>query len=248
MKKKVGLLFLTGLFLVCAFSLSNFNNAVPVSADDPAPETSYQIEIDNGNKIFCMYPVWDADNENSEDYLKSGLYYNTSPLENIYLINSPDGSNPRYFYEWDLVFSEDGICFAHLPWTWTSTLFKIERGGPTVEFYKNGSLTEQYFLPDVAKNASKLDFSVSHVSWENRELRNFDAESNILSVTAKDGITTKFDLTTGNILDGGAANNNGGSNTSTTKERNYKGCAEIAVGLISAIGLTAIAVFVKKKS
>ena len=174
---------------------------INVSADEPAEQTSYQIEFENGAKIFYMYPtsINDENGLPDDSFLKSGLYRNTEPPENIYVINSINSSNRRYFYQRELVFSDDGIYFANMPWTDSG-----DPGNPTgiaIEFYNSGILRKKYVVADLVEDNSKLIYTSSHVFWENNEKRSFDAANNILSVVTKDGIMYKFDLVSGNIID-----------------------------------------------
>ena len=170
-----------------------------VSADEPAEPTPYQIEFENGNKIFYMYPTGIADDDSC---LNSGLYYNTEPPENIYLINSYVHTS-KYFYEGNLIFSNDGIYFANMPWT-SSEKSSYPDGkliGTALAFYEKGRMLRQYNVSQLIEKDESLTFSASHVYWEKYEEREFDSENNILAVTTNDDIVYKFDLTTGNIVD-----------------------------------------------
>ena len=183
--------------------------ATEVSADSYAEPTPYQIEFENGNKIFYMYPCY-LNHENGEPddrWLQSGLYYNTEPLENIYLINSLYAPNHEqiYFYQGNLIFSDDGIYFVHMPWTqsgWNESIGQNPHGGgPAVEFYENGKMIKRYFVPNLVADETKLEYSVSHMYWEKAEKRDFDTATNILTFTTVDDIIYRFDITTGNVID-----------------------------------------------
>jgi len=96
-KNKLYLFFMASIILAAIFSFT-LNNHAYVYADSPADQTPYQIVLDNGNKIFYMYAGYDYDKSmQTDDYLKSGLYYNNETLENIYLINPPEATYGRYF-------------------------------------------------------------------------------------------------------------------------------------------------------
>ncbi|MCL2518968.1 MAG: hypothetical protein FWF15_10440 [Oscillospiraceae bacterium] len=186
------------IMFLCFISLITI---IIVSADEQVEQKPYQIEFENGKKIFYMYPCYTY-NENGisdDNWLKSGLYYNTDPLENIYLINLEYNSNRYYFYERELVFSDDGIYFANIPWAQSD--YPSTTDGTAIEFYENGLGIKKYIVADLVKNKLKLKYTVSHIYWEQNEKREFDAVNNILSVTTNDNITYKFDLTTGNIID-----------------------------------------------
>lgn len=167
--------------------------AAEVFADSYAEPTPYQIEFENGNKIFYMYPTGIAGDDSC---LKSGLYHNTDPLENIYLINMYIHMS-KYFYQSELIFSKDGIYFAHMPWTLAGDTDKPD--GTAIEFYKNGRAIKKYAVADLVEDNTKLEYTASHVFWERQDNREFDSENNILSVTTVDGIIYKFDIATGDI-------------------------------------------------
>jgi len=197
MKKNI--IFMISLYFVFLVAV------VTVSADSPAEQTPYQIEFENGNKIFYMYLCYvnDENGVPDDNWMKSGLYYNTDPPENIYLINSAYDyemyGRQIYYYEWELVFSDDGMYFANMPWTWSGDPGKPD--GTTIEFYDKGRLMKKYAVADLVEDGTKLVYTVSHVMWEKREERKFDGANNILSITTNDDIIYKFDLTTGNIID-----------------------------------------------
>ncbi len=159
------------------------NYGIMVFADDIIEPYEYEIEFDNGT-IFYMYV--------GDDSLQSGLYDNTVAFSNIYLLETP-----AYFYKNDLVFSENGLYFAHFPWT--SYDRSIKQGGVAVEFYSSGSKTKQFLLNEVILDLSRLEPSVSHIVWENESKRAFDKDANFLTVTALDGTITGFDITTGEL-------------------------------------------------
>ena len=65
---------------------------------------------------------------------------------------------------------------------------------------EHGQLQKTYAVKKVLKNPYSGDYSVSHVSWENTQKRNYDPTKNELTVVAKDKFTTTFDLGTGEIV------------------------------------------------
>ena len=75
---------LCGTVLTCAFN---------VSADQPAPSRSFKIILEDGNKILYVTP----DGQENETQLKSGLYHNTEPPENIYFFGDEVW---QYYIKW----------------------------------------------------------------------------------------------------------------------------------------------------
>lgn len=193
--------------LCCMLSISMIkwfsNEPVIAYADSPGSRLSYKIELENGTKFFYM-KGFESDDDNDEEFLdlESGLYY-THSLENIYLIEpviSQGKSHARYIYEHALIISEDGIYFANLPWTGFAGFMGIGKAGTAAEFYANGRMIKQYNLSGLTWNRIKFQISVSHIMWEDRTKREFDAQNNTLSVTTLNNKTIVFDLTTGGIV------------------------------------------------
>lgn len=200
--KKSFCLAITALLCVAVFFAAG-GLVVPTFADSLAPQSSYKIELENGEKFFYMRGS-ELTEEDDEDFLDldSGLYFSDT-LENIYTIEpviSYEKAYPRYIYQTSLVISQDGMCFANLPWTANQGIGCVSKSGTAVEFYNNGSLIKQYDLSDLTKNKLKFKYSVSHVLWENRDKREFDASNNTLSVTTLNNKTVIFDLTSGSIV------------------------------------------------
>ena len=167
-------------------TLISNRSALTAYADSPAPQVSYKIELEDGNKVFYMTVRGEEDGE----YLPSGLYYNTG--ENIYLIES------EYFYSYEssTILSDDGLCFASLPWA--SYRYEHDRlDGIAIQFFKNGVLIKEYATGQLLRNARKAEYSVSHMTWEKWQERRFDSSGNLLYVTTNDGIEYCFDLSTG---------------------------------------------------
>jgi hypothetical protein len=178
--------------------LSFFLMSVHVSADSFDPPEPSKIELEDGAKVFYMTPLRYA----GEDYLPSGLYYNTEPPEVIYLISSNHtAKNISYFSEHNVYLSNDGMYFAHFPTPFKDDRYTNSPPGTVLEFYANGNLVERYNVSQLVKNNSKLSYTESMVFWEKRG-RHFNADNNTLSITTADDITYVFDITTGNIING----------------------------------------------
>ena len=133
--------------------------------------------------------------EETDEFLKSGLYKNTNPPELIYRIGN-------YIYQHELFLSADGRYYAIIEW-WVFTVLEnvpeSDAARPAIVFYKDGLSQRKYEVSDLLKDKSKAYYSISHVQWDFQDKRTLDTETNKLSVTARDGKVTSFDLSTGEI-------------------------------------------------
>jgi len=188
-----------------------FSGAVPVFADIHVWQEPGSIIYADGREIFFITP---RETEN-EEQLKSGLYYNTNPPENIYYFDDELHEFDNDYLGYD-VFSSNGTYFAHTPRS-------HGLDDRAIGFYKNGSLIKSYSVGDLLLDASKGLFSESHIMWEDNEKREFDAETNILTVTTRDNRVYSFDITTGDMLATGAFT----SGDSTTKPDDSSQTADI---------------------
>jgi len=169
--------------------------ALTVYADQPGPPDSYSIELTN-SIFFYMPNGW----QQKQDEMQAGLY-DSKTLENIYLIDFDDDPtlSPITYFR-NPILSKDGLCLVHLPWVSTNTYLPETRdpiSGTALAFYKNGKLIQRYTVDDVLKDKSKGRRSASHVEWEKRNKRNFNAKTNRLTVVANDGRKMTFDMNTG---------------------------------------------------
>ena len=182
-----------GLLCLSLFAMSVLITPLNVVyADSPMPPESFVIEVEGGTKIF----YYTVSGEEDEEHLASGLYHNTG--ENIYFLEE----GHHHFYESSFVLSADGMSFAFLPWAssgWTPIIKNLN--DTAIMFYNNGQIQKTYAVKKVLKNPYCGDYSVSHVSWENTQKRNYNPIKNELTVVAKDKSTTTFDLSTGEIID-----------------------------------------------
>ncbi|MEL7623104.1 MAG: hypothetical protein AAGU12_05895 [Clostridiales bacterium] len=189
-KKKTAL-----LLLCCAIT---FFFCSPAYADTKAPATPYTILLDDGNKIFHMTPL----GQENEEQLKSGLYYNSDPLMNIYYIPEDERFNIDYswgyFHNGNIFFSRDGLHFAYVGVAHTKGWGDLK--GTAIGFYQNGNLVKSYRVKDLIKDRSKVTFSVSSAWWEEWQKREYNEQENTLTVATKDGRIITFDITTGDIV------------------------------------------------
>ena len=195
MKKKSNAIkgtLIVGLLCLALFTMSVLIAPLnAVYADSPLRPKSFIIEVEGGTKVF----YYTVSGEEDEEHLALGLYYNTG--ENIYLIE--EGHN--YIDEHNFVLSADGMNFAFLPWSpcsWTPIIKNLN--GTAIMLFTNGQLQKTYAVKKVLKDPYRGDYSVSHVSWENTQKRNYDPTKNELTVVANDNTSTTFNLGTGKIV------------------------------------------------
>ena len=180
------------LFFTICFLLSSA--ASVLYADSIAPPTPYELVLGDGAYIFYMTPRWlpPAQEVSPERMaIRSGLYYHTDPLVNIYYVD-------EYFYQGCLFFSSDASSFAHL--SWASSYGFLDLGGEAIGFYRNGVKEKSYRVQDLLKNVSRASFSVNHVLWEDWEKREYDEQQSTLCVVSLDGRRYVFDIMTGDTL------------------------------------------------
>lgn len=189
-KKKPALLLLS-----CTIT---FFFCLPAYADTMAPAMPYTILLDDGNKIFHMTPL----GQENEEQLKSGLYYNFDPPENIYYIPEDERYNINYswgyFYKGSIFFSHDGLHFAYIGSAHTKGWGDLK--GTAIGFYENGNLVKSYAVKDLIKDRSKVTFSVSSAHWEEWRKREYSEQENMLTVATKDGRIITFDIISGEII------------------------------------------------
>ena len=154
-----------------------------------APHFPWEVVFEDTNRIFYMTPdyidlqEWPPDQRKMLEErmsIKSGLYYNKTPLVNIYYVD-------EYFHS-GLYFSDDGVYFAEINWFGYAD---------AVRFFKNGSLIKSYPANDLLKDRSKGWSTTAGFLWI--EEREFDQQKNALTVVTKDERTYVFDITTGAI-------------------------------------------------
>jgi hypothetical protein len=173
-----------------------------------APQRPWEIVFSRSNKIFYMTPRWlmpDQLVDEERMQIKSGLYYNETPLVNIYNIN-------EYFYEGTVSFSSDGIYFVNVVGVVPGSFDNLS--GVALSFYANGSLIKSYQVRNLLKDRNKADFSSEGVHW--LEKRSFDQQTNILTVITRDERIFTFDIETGVIISEPSELVNNKSNEMTT--------------------------------
>jgi hypothetical protein len=171
-------------------------------ADTYAPPTPYKIMIENDSKFFYM-SVSSFKGTNGEiDHeteLASGLYYNTTPPINIYLLDFSTNTSKNYplDYAYSIMLSSDGLYFVDTPWATQSG--KNGLGGEAISFYLNGTHVKSYTVEELLKDSESAGFTASHVFWEDATKRSVDEENHMLSVTTLDNNSYTFCMLTGEI-------------------------------------------------
>ncbi|MCL2141134.1 MAG: hypothetical protein FWH42_05695, partial [Dehalococcoidia bacterium] len=186
---------------LCILMLSLSLSTTRVAADSPATPIPFQVIFDEGKKIFYYTPDYYTP-EDSETLPKTGLYYNTSPLINIYYIDERDYDLGYGIFEGSTVFSSDGMQFAHFPWASNTGVrqpwgfgclsYNSSQTGTAILFFDNGRRIKEYQVSDLLKDVSKGTISASHIIWQ--KSREFDSEQNILTVDTLDNHVYRFDL------------------------------------------------------
>jgi len=102
MKKSAYTVILVVLFLVMS---------IPAYADDwPPPEPFYVL---SGCETMVFFVKQNAYSSDWADFPPTGLYYNTDPLEQIYLVDKISLLNNEPLWEQDFVFS---ACMRYFVW------------------------------------------------------------------------------------------------------------------------------------
>jgi len=166
-------------------------------------EVSFRVESENGEKVFIFNPSFSVYPFRQYPELpRTAVYYNTEPLRLAYYV---DIAVSAPFWEDNLVFSK---CFRYMVFmparTWPD--------GTALEFYKDGILIKKYLVSDLVRYADTLAGNwLMPIVWEDWDRRNFNIETNQLSITTFDGAfrftsrliegaTFTFDITTGEIV------------------------------------------------
>ena len=160
--------------------------SVTVFADDFVIDP-FRIVSEDGSRVFIYTPHPHFHQERDSILPATGLYYNTEPLELIYLIE-----DIGWAFESDFVFSSD---FRHL------AFFGRMSFDVALEFYEDGILIKRYMIDDLVEDMNEVSISTSRAWWEERAGRSFDITNNTLTITTYDNLTYVFDITTGEIIE-----------------------------------------------
>jgi hypothetical protein len=178
---------------VVIFCMLIGNKIINVRADTPMPQVPWEYYFDDANFVFFITPQkwdrgWREDDERM--HIRTGLYYNTTPPENIYYLDA-------YFNRGSVYFSNDGLYVVYV-------MQGVGEGpghsdADALKFYSGGNLTANYPLNTLVY---ELDNAVprftSHIRW--LAGREFDSRANTLAITTVDNRVYVFDITTGEII------------------------------------------------
>ena len=177
---------------------------VSVNADDFIPPGPFYIFSEDETKVFHVIPPLREDlvTWNKDDFPATGLYYNTSPLIPIYLVEIPfEGSAFGVVWEQDFIFSRDMQYFVWIPATNGVALFDTT-GTTALVFYAAGIAQKTYMVSDLVHDADAVSWTTTTARWiyNSRENISFDAETNQLTIKTVDRQTYVFDITSGEII------------------------------------------------
>jgi len=131
--------------------------------------------------------------------IRSGMYYNTTPLINIYYLYE-GRFGIGYYRENEAFFSN---CRTYLAGIRTELYYD---DASVINFYKNGSLIRSYSWRDLTGDERErrelfdewiLSLATAGTFWGQMHARRFDADNNILTVVTKGGQVLTFDITDG---------------------------------------------------
>ena len=164
-----------------------------VSADTPAPQNDYIIEVGEGEYLFVMLGPSDFGWGSSPDeqirkvYNQSGLYRKNDPTQPLWTVD---------WYAHTVFVMDDGKHLARLgpwpgKWNFRDTAFM---------FYEEGVLIQDYEVRDLVLFPILLPQTVSHYTWLSSI--DFDQETGMLFVESITNERYLFDVATGEVLEG----------------------------------------------
>ena len=180
-----------------------------VKASIPVAVFPWEVVFEDANMIFYMTPPQlphqsELDFFNYPDIseermqIKSGLYYNETPLRNIYYVDIIAHKN-------HVIFSACGNYFATIQNT-TDNFDGETLGGGLVNFFDNGILIKSYGVKDLINFPFMLPWTSAGVFWRHDGSRALDhqeiynPETNELTITTYEQRVFVFDITTGRII------------------------------------------------
>lgn len=171
-KRGFAFVFLTLLLLTSRISVS--------ACDRVVPRYPIRIESEDGSKVFYF---------DSTGHSRTGVFYNTQPLEVIYLLEDMGrhtGSNQFFF-------SND---FQYL------AIVRPSGPGRVLSFYRNGALIRHYTMGELMLDASRAFRVCNSTIWigEGQFPAAFNHRRNRLTIKTGDNLTHRFDIRTGRII------------------------------------------------
>jgi hypothetical protein len=195
MKKRLCIAF---LLIITLFSHIITVNAITFASPQPS-----KTESADGSRVFIFYPPLEE-----AALTPMGVYYNTEPLELIFLVDPGPVVSER-----DLIFSADLLHFAYIPHYVLPLLLRDIPDAvpapmrfdfnqvPALDFYENGILIKRYFIGELVENPDAVSYTTWTTTWDDYENRVFDNTNNTLTLTTLDNLTYIFDMKTGVIID-----------------------------------------------
>jgi len=182
------------IFCLCVFAVFCIFEKTAQACMALPPHIPWEIEFENGT-IFYMTPESPyRDYPEERMQIRTGLYYNTEPPENIYYadINA---------YEWSVFFSDCGKYFATVQVTYEN--FDHEKlGGGVVNFFENGVLKKRYVDREVPVRLPIEWLRGADTFGHRNEVIETNLNENILTVESRNELTFVFDITTGEMISG----------------------------------------------
>jgi len=174
--------------------------AFPALALPPAP-SAWEVVFEDYNRIFYMTPTSDTASQMCMErlieehgkermWICSGLYYNTTPLVNIYYVDE------LYFR---LFFSNCGIYFANIRGIFHPLNRPNELDRAVVSFFRYGSYVRSYSANYLLRNFDWMDPPRTG-EWPVMRVLEHNMSENTLSIVTMDDRAFTFDITTGEII------------------------------------------------
>jgi len=201
-------------------------NVSLVHADDWPEPGPFSVVSEDENRVFHF------------GNLPTGVYSNSNPPSLIYLVEMQS----TFLWEADFFFSQDMQYFAWIPQanTYGSSMDATE--ATAIVFYANGKEQKTYMVSDLVINLDLLEYSTTTATWAERWDNGSNiiiVSNNVLSLKTVDGVSYRFDMTNGEILE----------NTNMPFGISWSNIfIFVVVAIVILIACIAVVVFVKKKS
>ena len=186
---------LSCVVVTCIFILMS---TTTVRADDWAPPNPFHIISEDGSRVFHFNPndnVWWTEADKWAEYPRTGLYYNTTPLEPIYFVE-----NISSVWSRDFIFTSDMMHFVVIPQANAPGEFGDTSEAFALVFYSNGVVQKTYMVSDLVRISRAVLWSTTTAQWVIWPSINHDASNDTITLTTRDLRTYKFNITTGRIL------------------------------------------------
>ena len=165
----------------------------------------WAVELEEYGRVFFVTPPtceWLVERYGEERMsIRSGLYYNTDPLVNIYYVDE------HFLWPWDTVFlSRDGRYFVYVTsFIRTDCLYgRCEHcEHEELRFFADGRQVVSYRGMDLVAQSALAPSSSSTRLWMDWESIEHDQQRNTLSLQTVGWRDLTFDITTGEIIDPG---------------------------------------------